>query len=43
MNNKEMQMQEAYEAPQVRVVLARVENGFAVSDPSGEGEGFGRG
>lgn len=38
MNNKEMQMVEAYEAPQVRVVLARVEKGFAVSDPSGRGD-----
>ena len=35
---KEMQMVEAYEAPQVRVVLARVEKGFAVSDPSGSGD-----
>jgi hypothetical protein len=34
MNNKEMQMVEAYEAPQVRVVLARVEKGFAVSGDS---------
>lgn len=38
MNNKELQMVEAYEAPQVRVVLVQVEKGFAVSDPSGRGD-----
>ena len=38
MNNKELQMVEAYEAPQVRVVLVQVEKGFAVSNPSGRGD-----
>ena len=41
--NKENAMTEAYEAPQVRVIEVEVEKGFAVSDPTGEGNGFGRG
>lgn len=42
-NNIREQQSAAYEAPQVIIVEVRVEKGFAVSDPTGIGEGFGRG
>ena len=42
-NDNREQQSAAYEAPQVIIVEVRVEKGFAVSDPIGTGEGFGRG
>lgn len=37
MNKKELMM-EAYEAPRVKVIEVEVEQGYAVSDPSGRGD-----
>ena len=42
MKTTENRTVEAYEAPQVQVIEVEVEKGFALSDPTGTGNGFGR-